>query len=577
MAGLQSSPISNQNQYSSNSSQSALDRMSTLSAELNSVPNKTNGEILMEKLQEAGVTISSQDDLNRLNNTLDNQFGAKSSNTIYASDEPSYNFSFKTPTPTFGLPSTDQTDPFRRNYNSSLNLDTPFTPAKSKTINLDTTEQFNARTERRSQEPQRELKSTQDTPNSSFSLRLPTSPFDLPPANQTDPLSRTYNSSLNLDTPFTPSGSKTINLDITDQFKAMVEQGSKDYRDQEATRRAELEEENETAKKGRTTGGGGDNRREGWTLDENGKWITIEEAAANRKRAREQQKAEDLYIDGIAQNDIDYDGQRQAAWRAEAERQALARQQEQTRQENYRQNPLLLNQTLANLIDSGADAQANLFEVTIFAGQNAEEFSSLEAQAIQKNLTFRINNFNAPAKQLPTQDLPYQTAVYKKIVPGSSLTRQLDFNIRLDYNYKIYWYLHRIFAGDSFGNFDLNLLKKNFENYVCTIQVKALSPKPVKLGYIPSAMEEEAFRTSYLTSPAQFDISYSWTFFDCYLIQIPQIGFGYEQSGALIPTFSFIFGMMAEGIGETGLMSSPLKDDAFSLLNRDDKLESEEE
>lgn len=261
-------------------------------------------------------------------------------------------------------------------------------------------------------------------------------------------------------------------------------------------------------------------------------------------------------------------------YRQQQEREA--QRQEQDRQQRFVDNPLLLNQTLANLIDSGADAQANLFEVTILGGKDATEFSNKEAQEIQKNLTFRINNFNAPAKQLQIQDLPYQTASLKKVVPGSSLTRQLDFNIRLDYNYQIYWYLHRLFAGDSFGNFDLNLLNKNSQDYVCTIQVKALSPKQVKLGNIPTATEEEAYRTAYITSPAQFDVSYSWTFFDCYLIQIPQVAFGYEQTGSLTPTFSFIFGMMTEGIGETGLLEASSKTNAFSLSNRNEKLNPSE-
>ena len=413
MAGLQSSPISNQ--YSSNSSQVARARMTELSSGLNIQP-KSNGEILLEKLQQAGATINSQEDLDRLNNIIDKQFKTSSTN--------------QSPSRTSG------------------------------------------------------------------------------------------------------GGSGGSYSSLEDRAR----------------------QEQLAIPKARTSGGGGVNSIEGYTLDTSGQWISNAETAV--QAAQERGRSQTRY------------------YRQQQEREA--QRQEQDRQQRYINNPLLLNQTLANLIDSGADAQANLFEVTILGGKDDIEFSNKEAQEIQKNLTFRINNFNAPAKQLQTQDLPYQTASLKKVVPGSSLTRQLDFNIRLDYNYQIYWYLHRLFAGDSFGNFDLNLLNKNSQDYVCTIQVKALSPKQIKLGNIPTAAEEEAYRTAYITSPAQFDVSYSWTFFDCYLIQIPQVAFGYEQTGSLTPTFSFIFGMMTEGIGETGLLEASSKTNAFSLSNRNEKLNPSE-
>lgn len=565
MAGLQSSPISNQNQYSSNSSQFARDRMSALGAELNSVPNKTNGEILVEKLQEAGVTISSQNDLDRLNNTLDNQFGTGSSNTIYASDELPYNFSFKTPTPTFDLPGNQNFSgsQFRPNYNNSFQ-DISYSPNQSKSINLDVSDQVSSMMQ----------DSTQQYRAGEYSRNIKKG-FE---ATKNDPSSNF--DSLYAERQAKGEANQAWNKQVNDSFNAAKNSSSAQWYDlhnqqiANGNANAYARAQELYAQGINTSFGAAKNSPSSQFYDlyagreQKGRINQQATVAYEKNKNASYANFDSIYAERIAQGQ-----QNQEARRLQEEQ---ARQQEYDRQQKYTKNPLLLNQTLANLIESGADAQANLFEVTIFAGYEGTEFSSLEAQAIQKNLTFRINNFNAPAKQLQSQDLPYQTAVYKKIVPGSSLTRQLDFNIRLDYNYQIYWYLHRIFAGDSFGNFDLNLLNKNSQDYVCTIQVKALSPKQVKLGNIPSAAEEEAYKTAYITSPAQFEISYSWTFFDCYLIQIPQVSFGYEQSGSITPTFSFIFGMMTEGIGETGLVSTPLKDEAFSLLNRDKKLNSEE-
>lgn len=661
---MQASPVSS----NSSSYNSLLDRMHELGSELDTTP-KSNGEILLEKLQEAGATINSQEDLDRLNNTLDRQFGIESTSSG-ALQEKTSAFSFRTPTPTFDLPTSNQADPFGKTYNSSFQ-DISYSPNQSKSISLGMSENISSMMQESTKQWQSEESSRAIHKSFTAAKNDPSSSIESLYASRINQGIQNQAYTQQIHKGFEVSKNSNISSEIlhADQIKAgninaqnraqelysqrisdsfttsknlsssnfddlysnriktgqINQQATIAYNKNKNTPQAQFDNlYSDRIAQGQKNQAFASQIHQGFEASKNlsssnfdnlyaGRIAQGQVNQANVQRIHESfensknlssSNFDNLYADRIAQGQqnqkraqqihegfensknasyANFDniyaeriaqGQRNQEARRLQEEQA--RQQEYDRQQKYVNNPLLLNQTLANLIDSGADAQPNLFEVTIFAGHEGTEFSGLEALDIQKNLTFRINNFNAPAKQLQSQDLSYQTAVYKKIMPGSALTRQLDFNIRLDYNYKIYWYLHRIFAGDSFGNFDLNLLDKNSQDYVCTIQVKALSPKQVKLGSIPTAAEEEAYRTAYITSPAQFDISYSWTFFDCYLIQIPQVAFGYDQSGSVTPTFSFIFGMMTEGIGETGLVSTPLRDEAFSLLNRDEKLSLDE-
>jgi hypothetical protein len=153
-------------------------------------------------------------------------------------------------------------------------------------------------------------------------------------------------------------------------------------------------------------------------------------------------------------------------------------------------------------------------------------------------------------------------------MPSSGIARNLDFTVRLDSDYRIYWFMHRLFPGDSQGNFDLNLYKSysNQANpYLSRIQVKALKPNPrvtlTQLDPVPQ-------------SSGGYDIVYSWTFFDCILYKIPQIQLGQDTSGPVTGVYSFKFGNMQEGPGTKGLLKSITDQTFFTLSSRDSLLDS---
>lgn len=222
------------------------------------------------------------------------------------------------------------------------------------------------------------------------------------------------------------------------------------------------------------------------------------------------------------------------------------------------------NTSITKLIDSGADAQVNLFEVSIYAGKKQTEFSSIDKTELHKNLTFRITAFNAPEKQLQVQDLVYQAGSFPKVMVSSGLTRQLDFTVRIDSNYEIYWFMHDIYAGDSTGNFDLNLFKSTDNPYLSKIIVKALKPNPM----LVLSDSDNHYQTT-----DGYDVIYSWTFSDCILTKIPQVALDMGNSGPITGVYSFKFGAMHEGLGPRGLDSFTDTETHFSVMTRDSLLE----
>ena len=246
----------------------------------------------------------------------------------------------------------------------------------------------------------------------------------------------------------------------------------------------------------------------------------------------------------------------------------VAQADEATRQTNRALTLRGKNTPISRLIDSGADAQVNLFEVSIYAGKAQTEFSSTDSTELHKNLTFRINTFNAPEKQLQVQDLVYQASSFPKVMVSSGLTRQLDFTVRLDSNYEIYWFMHDIYAGDSTGNFDMNFFKSTDNSYLSKITVKALKPNAV----LVLSDSDSHYQTS-----DGYDIVYSWTFSDCVLTKIPQVALDMGTSGPVTGVYSFKFGAMNEGLGNTGLEGFTEDSSHFSVMTRDSLLEESRE
>ena len=128
------------------------------------------------------------------------------------------------------------------------------------------------------------------------------------------------------------------------------------------------------------------------------------------------------------------------------------------------------NYYLSSLIGAGADLQQNLFEVTILP---ENEKLAEQLKTLRVNPTFRISDFNAPGKSVTTVSMPYQTAEFKRILPSSNLQKELAFQVRCDSKMQLYRYLCEMLPTDGFGQFDLDLYRKDQKIYLCDIIVKA--------------------------------------------------------------------------------------------------------
>lgn len=168
---------------------------------------------------------------------------------------------------------------------------------------------------------------------------------------------------------------------------------------------------------------------------------------------------------------------------------------------------------LQNLIQTGPDASLNLFAVN-FLPFGETDYDNM--------LSLRTTQFPTPKRDVSTASLLYQNIELKKLVPSSSIDREITFNVRVDNYYNILSKLRSKQAIDDIGLFDSN------EEDSYTIIVDALRPY-MSLG-----------------TTEQYITAYRWIFYDAYIKNIGSMNFSYESAATGTTTVGFVYSRFEE-------------------------------
>lgn len=193
----------------------------------------------------------------------------------------------------------------------------------------------------------------------------------------------------------------------------------------------------------------------------------------------------------------------------------------------------MANNSLQALIEAGADAQTNMYDVQL-------EFASW-------NATVRAEGFNIPEVAVETYDVAYHGVKYKRVKPEQTFDRTFSMTFRMDARYGLYdaftsllsWHVNPNTGGVANANIDK----------VGTVTVRAIDSAVVaasasdaaSLNGAPGGLE--TYSSSDSNSLGQIkDTDMKWVFKNCCVIKVGQPQ--YKTDGADNVTFEvgFIFG-----------------------------------
>ena len=166
------------------------------------------------------------------------------------------------------------------------------------------------------------------------------------------------------------------------------------------------------------------------------------------------------------------------------------------------------NRFLQNLIQTGPDASLNLFAV------NFKKFGESDYDS---KLSLRVKNFPTPKRDVGTVDLPYQNTVIKQIAPSTNIDRTIQFDVRIDEQYKVLSALRNMQVINKFGAYDID------ERFSYTITVDALRPYQS------------------LTTTEQYITTYRWVFYEAYITSIGSMTFNYESASVGSVPVEFVY------------------------------------
>lgn len=168
---------------------------------------------------------------------------------------------------------------------------------------------------------------------------------------------------------------------------------------------------------------------------------------------------------------------------------------------------------IQTLINSGADASLNLFEVTF------QPMQGNDMTTVKESFSCRITQIaNLLQRDNATVEIGYQNISIPIISTGTSINRTLGFSIRLDDDYYIFSKLRELQSIDEFGNIIQN------ENKKVKITLKALKP----------------LSTSSIGTNNYFTV-YQWEFFDCYITSVSAITYSYDSNTTATASVNFIW------------------------------------
>ena len=154
---------------------------------------------------------------------------------------------------------------------------------------------------------------------------------------------------------------------------------------------------------------------------------------------------------------------------------------------------------LPELINSGADAQRNLYRVTF-----TSNFDSRSEGFNSQKLTVRLENFIIPGVGASTVKLPYQNTFIEKSAPSHDIAKTTQFNIRLDNDYSVYNKLLSMLDVAPNGDYS-----DEARDWTITV---------------------ESFKDG---SVDELDVAEAWVFYHCRVLKVPNISFDYTGSGAI--------------------------------------------
>lgn len=93
--------------------------------------------------------------------------------------------------------------------------------------------------------------------------------------------------------------------------------------------------------------------------------------------------------------------------------------------------------SIDTIYNSGLDALANLFEVSIDLSSNTE-VSKLFGDNIKNELIFRIQNFSVPSSEVSTYEVNWGPWTFDRPSGKISQNREISMDIRVDKRYEIY-------------------------------------------------------------------------------------------------------------------------------------------
>lgn len=182
---------------------------------------------------------------------------------------------------------------------------------------------------------------------------------------------------------------------------------------------------------------------------------------------------------------------------------------------------------LTSLVQSGADAQSNLYKATFtFSASTGKGLPDSEVKNVLgaedfEELSVRLTKFDSPSRSIQYTSLPYQNININIPVESSTLDNKLSLSFRMDSNYKLYNLLEKSIPLNRDGTWNE---EKDFTDVRWSqIKVEAFS----NIGQGKEGLEEIS--------------NMSWVFSNCQLLNIPSLSYSYDSSNSIVITCDFLY------------------------------------
>lgn len=174
---------------------------------------------------------------------------------------------------------------------------------------------------------------------------------------------------------------------------------------------------------------------------------------------------------------------------------------------------------LGELINSGPDAQGNLYRASFMLGNETvsslQEGNPYKGNDRNETLWVRLTKYTSPKREVSTSSLPFQNTSIDIVIPSANLdNHKLSLTFRLDDNYHLYDLLNNSIPIKENGFFD--------EDFKGKTVWELISISPLK----GSNLEESKI---------------CWKYESCYLLGIPSLSYSYTNSASLEVNCTFLY------------------------------------